>query len=111
MVNLAVARLYLLLGVAEFFNIQDDVSSPTFTIVNEYITKDLNIYHFDVYKIKSSYEFESTIGLDYFDTGLCIIEWGDIIQDILPKDTIFIDIQKLDTQDKRNLILRRNNDG
>ena len=97
---------YLQLGIAEYFNIQDEVSSPTFTIVNEYITKNLNIYHFDVYKINDIYEFEETIGLDYFDTGLSIIEWGDIIKDILPKNTIFIDIVKLDTN-KRNLIVRR----
>ena len=106
MVNLEVVKHCLQLGIAEYFNIQQDVSSPTFTIVNEYITDKLNIYHFDVYKIKSIEEFEETIGLDYFDTGLSIIEWGNIVKDILPKNTIYIDIEKLDIT-KRKLILRR----
>ena len=94
-------------GFATYFNVENQVSSPTFTIVNEYISNNQNIYHFDVYKIKSIEEFESTIGLDYFDTGISIIEWGNILQNILPINTIYIDIQKLNESTRKLIISRR----
>lgn len=82
-------------GICSYYNLENSVSSPTFTIVNEYVNNKINIYHFDVYKIKSIEEFENTIGTDYFSSGICIIEWGDIIQDILPrKTTITVNITK-----------------
>lgn len=82
-------------GVAKYYNIEDQISSPTFTIVNEYITKDKNnIFHFDVYRLEDEIEFSEQIGTDYFENGICFIEWGNIIKNILPKNTIFIDIKK-----------------
>lgn len=78
-------------GFAEYFGIEDEISSPTFTIVNEYSN---NIFHFDVYRIKDESEFMNSIGDEYFDRGICIIEWADIIKNILPRRTIFIDITK-----------------
>lgn len=78
-------------GFAEYFGIEDEISSPTFTIVNEYSN---NIFHFDVYRIKDESEFINSIGDEYFDRGICIIEWADIIKNILPRRTIFIDITK-----------------
>lgn len=94
-------------GIADFFNIKNDVSSPTFTIVNEYDTPKFKIFHFDVYRIKNSAEFENSIGTDYFQLGVCIIEWGEIIEDILPLNSIIIDIEKID-ENKRKFNLRRN---
>ncbi len=92
-------------GFASYFNIESEVSSPTFTIVNEYSN---NIYHFDVYKLKGEDEFLTTIGDEYFENGICIIEWANIIKNILPKKTIFIDISK-DSKDSniRNLHIWR----
>lgn len=85
-------------GVAKYFEIENQVSSPTFTIVNEYTSNknnnNLKIFHFDVYRIKSVDEFESDVGTDYFYSGICLIEWGNIIKEILPKKTIYIDISK-----------------
>ncbi len=98
-------------GVAKYFNIEDQITSPTFTIVNEYLTNDnLNIYHFDVYRIEDEIEFSEQIGTDYFENGICFIEWGNIIQNLLPKNTIYIDIQKDEQEyDTRYIhILRRN---
>ena len=87
-------------GVAKYFNIEEQISSPTFTIVNEYITKNnLNIYHFDVYRLKDGTEFLNQIGTDYFLNGISFIEWGNIIQDILPDKTIHIDISKDNTNE------------
>lgn len=72
-------------GILSFFGIEKEISSPTFTIVNEYNANNINIYHFDVYRLKDSSEFYSIGGDEYFDKGICLIEWGDIIEDALPK--------------------------
>lgn len=89
-------------GLLSFWNLQDEISSPTFTIVNEYHTQNINIYHFDVYRLSDVDEFFAIGGLEYFENGISIIEWGDIIEDIIPKDFIKITILK----DENNLNLR-----
>lgn len=73
-------------GFLRYFNLQDEISSPTFTIVNEYNTNKFNIYHFDVYRLEDTDEFLAIGGEDYFNNGVCIIEWGELIEDILPPD-------------------------
>ena len=90
-------------GVAKYFNIENEISSPTFTIVNEYnskysdkYTNSINIYHFDVYRLEDETEFLDQIGTEYFENGISFIEWGNIIANILPKKAIFIDITKDD---------------
>lgn len=94
-------------GIAKYFGLEDEVSSPTFTIVNEYTNNKTNIYHFDVYRLDNVLQFLNTIGNEYFDNGISIIEWGNIIQGILPKNTIYIDIAKLGGF-QRNITIRRN---
>lgn len=82
-------------GFLEHFNLQNEISSPTFTIVNEYNAPDgLNIYHFDVYRLEDSEEFYAIGGEEYFENGICIIEWGEIIKDALPKNYIHITFEK-----------------
>ncbi len=108
-------------GLAKHFGIENQVSSPTFTIVNEYIlkkdyqsSKDIqhdirNIYHFDVYRLKDYNDFIDSIGLEYFDNGLCIIEWGEILQDILPKNSIYINIERVvENENYREISICRN---
>lgn len=72
-------------GVLKFFGIENEISSPTFTIVNEYNAENVNIYHFDVYRLADSDEFYAMGGDEYFLNGICLIEWGEMIEDILPK--------------------------
>lgn len=93
--ELGSGKTVFLSGIASFFDIESEISSPTFTIVNEYDVKNsCPIYHFDVYRLQDSDEFLEGIGTDYFSNGICFIEWGNIIRDILPKNTIYIDILK-----------------
>ena len=77
-------------GVLTYFDLENEISSPTFTIVNEYNSKDMNIYHFDVYRLSDSSEFSEIGGEEYFGQGLCIIEWGEMILDVFPPDYIHI---------------------
>lgn len=71
-------------GFLKNFNLNNQISSPTFTIVNEYNYNAFNIYHFDVYRLENIDEFTAIGGEDYFNKGVCIIEWGELIEDILP---------------------------
>ena len=72
-------------GFLSYFDLEDEISSPTFTIVNEYSKNDINIYHFDVYRLEDLDEFYAIGGTDYFDNGICLIEWGELIEPILSK--------------------------
>lgn len=81
-------------GFLSYFNMQDEISSPTFNIVNEYISNNLNIYHFDVYRLENSDEFYEIGGEEYFEKGISIIEWGEIIEDALPKEYLKIVFEK-----------------
>ena len=71
-------------GILTYFGKEEEISSPTFTIVNEYSANE-NIYHFDVYRLEDVDEFYAIGGEEYFDKGICLIEWGEIIERILPE--------------------------
>ena len=73
-------------GILSYFGLQDEISSPTFTIVNEYNTTDLTIFHFDVYRLEEAEEFLYIGGEEYFKRGSSIIEWGERIEDFLPNE-------------------------
>lgn len=91
-------------GILEFFGLDDEISSPTFTIVNEYKNKKISIYHFDVYRLSSLDEFYDIGGDEYFESGICIIEWGEIIKDALPDNTIFVDFKKDNSDENLRII-------
>ncbi|SKA75418.1 tRNA threonylcarbamoyladenosine biosynthesis protein TsaE [Caloramator quimbayensis] len=94
--DLGAGKTQLTKGIAKGLEVEDYITSPTFTIVNEYRGR-LPLYHFDVYRINDIEELYE-IGFDeyIFGNGISIIEWGDMISEILPKDIIKINIKKVD---------------
>ncbi len=86
-------------GLLSYWGLEDEVSSPTFTIVNEHKKDNTNIYHLDVYRLANMGEFYSIGGTEYFSTGICVIEWGELIEDILPQNYIKIKFSKDEKDD------------
>jgi tRNA threonylcarbamoyladenosine biosynthesis protein TsaE len=93
--DLGVGKTVFTQGVAAGLGITEAVSSPTFTIVQTYEEGRLPFYHFDVYRIGDIEEMEE-IGYDdyFFGEGICLIEWAELIEEIIPKNSISITIEK-----------------
>lgn len=92
--DLGVGKTVFTKGFAEGLGITEHITSPTFTIVNEYNGR-LKFYHFDVYRIEDEDEMYE-IGLDeyLFSNGICLIEWAEKIKNLLPNNAIQINITK-----------------
>ena len=91
-------------GFLSYFNLDKEISSPTFTIVNEYKNEDISIFHFDVYRLEDVDEFYAIGGDEYFNSGISIIEWGELIKDALPKDYIEIVFHKDDNDENLRIL-------
>ena len=93
--DLGVGKTVFTQGVAAGLGITEPVNSPTFTIIQEYEDGRLPFYHFDVYRIWDLEEMEE-IGYDdyFFGQGICLIEWAELIEEILPEKRIEVTIEK-----------------
>lgn len=111
--DLGVGKTVFTQGVAAGLGITEPVSSPTFTILQSYEGGRLPFYHFDVYRIGDVEEMEE-IGYDdcFYGEGVCLIEWADLISEILPEKYTRITIEKDLTQgfDYRRITIKRGKD-
>ena len=87
-------------GICKALGVKEIVNSPTFVLVNEYDAGTEKIYHFDLYRIKSPDEVIN-IGLyDYLNSGcILLIEWPELIIDLLPRDTVKISLSHMDANE------------
>jgi len=101
--DLGAGKTHMSKGIAEGLEITDHITSPTFTIVNEYEGR-LKLYHFDVYRVNDPDEI-SAIGFDeyIFSDSVSIIEWANYIEELIPEDHMSINITKL----KEDINLRK----
>ena len=87
--------------ICEVLGVEDLVSSPTFSIVNEYLAKEDKIYHFDFYRIKDLQEAYDIGYEEYFYSGdLCLIEWPERIALLIPEHHVKVDIQVTGTEQR-----------
>lgn len=93
--DLGVGKTVFAKGFAKGLGVTEPVTSPTFTIVQEYLSGRLPFFHFDVYRIADPDEMEETGFYDYLDRGgVVLIEWAELIEDILPFPRTSIKIEK-----------------
>lgn len=93
--ELGVGKTVFSQGFASGLGIAEDINSPTFTILQTYESGKMPLYHFDVYRLEDAGEMEE-IGYDdyFFGEGVCLIEWAELILEILPADRKNVRIEK-----------------
>ena len=93
--ELGVGKTVFTQGLALGLGITDNVNSPTFTLIQEYHEGRIPLYHFDVYRISGPWDMDDLGYEEYFyGDGVCLVEWGRLIEELLPSDTVYIHIEK-----------------
>ena len=92
--KMGVGKTTFIKAVCEELGVTDVINSPTFAIVNEYLSgKGQPVYHFDFYRIRRSEEVLDIGFYEYIDSGcLCLMEWPELIEDLLPEETVRVKI-------------------
>lgn len=107
--DLGAGKTTLSKAIAEGLGVTETITSPTFTIVCEYETGSLPLYHFDVYRVNDSEELFEIGFEDYLHRGgVCLIEWANLLEDgLLPDNIIKINIEYGENEDERILTIER----
>lgn len=94
---MGVGKTTFIKAVCEELGVEDIINSPTFSIINEYQNrKGESIYHFDFYRINKISEVQDIGVEEYFYSGnICLIEWPDIVRELLPENAVYADIQEI----------------
>lgn len=100
--NLGAGKTCFVRGLCRGLEVKESVTSPTFAIINEY-NGFFKVYHFDMYRINSEEDLESTGFFDYIDTGIIVTEWSENIQKFFPNSTIKIYIEYGQDENEREL--------
>lgn len=104
--NLGTGKTTLSKYIAEGLGVTEALSSPTFNIVKEYRSGRLPLFHFDVYRLSSGDDLVDIGAEDYlYGDGVCLIEWADIVADILPEETIVIRLEYGENEGAREVTI------
>ena len=105
--DLGAGKTAFVRGMAKGLDIPQRVTSPTFTIVNEYEGGRLPLFHFDLYRLGSSDELFDIGWEDFLRRGgICAVEWSENVADALEPDTVFIDIRRGDGPEDRVITIK-----
>jgi tRNA threonylcarbamoyladenosine biosynthesis protein TsaE len=103
--TLGAGKTTLIKSLAKQLGVKDVINSPTFSLVNEYKTPSLPVYHFDMYRLNDESEALDFGVEEYFDSGsYCFVEWPEQIPSLIPSNHCTIDIQ-IDSHTKRTLTI------
>ena len=92
-------------GILKYFGLDNEISSPTFNIVNEYNCPKFSLFHFDLYRLADIDEFYAMGGEEYLQNGACIIEWGEMLENILHNYTKITFSRSFENDNYRKLII------
>jgi tRNA threonylcarbamoyladenosine biosynthesis protein TsaE len=100
--DIGTGKTTLTKSIAEGLGITEMITSPTFTIVQEYMSGRIPLYHFDVYRLNSEEEmYELGYEEYFFGKGVCVVEWADKILELIPQDSIIIRIEYGTNEEQR----------
>ena len=105
--DLGAGKTTLIKNICNFLGVKDEVSSPTYSLVNEYLDSEgKSLYHFDFYRINDEDEALDMGCEEYFDSGkLCLVEWPENIPNLLPEERLEVHIETL-SNDERQFLLK-----
>ena len=100
--DLGTGKTTLTKSIARGLGVTETVTSPTFNIIREYKSGRIPLYHFDVYRIADPDEmFELGYEEYFYGDGICVVEWADIIEELLPEDAVIIHIDRGASEEER----------
>lgn len=106
--DLGSGKTHFIQGICKGLGVLEHVASPTFTLINEYEARGLNIYHFDFYRLTSAKEIRD-IGFDEYAErgGICLIEWAEKAEELLPPHRYDVRMESADDPNTRNISIER----
>jgi tRNA threonylcarbamoyladenosine biosynthesis protein TsaE len=101
--GLGAGKTCLAKGIARELGVEEEINSPTYTIISEYETSEkIPFYHIDVYRLGGDEDFEALGGRDlFYQEGIAVIEWSEKIPRSLPEDSVLVEIEILDGEKRR----------
>ena len=109
--DLGTGKTTLTKSIARGLGVTETVTSPTFNIIREYKSGRIPLYHFDVYRIADPDEmFELGYEEYFYGDGICVVEWADIIEELLPEDGVIIRIDRGASEEEREYLIESEED-